>query len=55
MSLSQALQHFLKANMVTLRDPPANPDTSSPKYNLNAKYAYTMPKLTFGITKKTTL
>ena len=40
MSLSQALQHLLKANLVTLRDPPANPDTSSPKYNLNAKCAY---------------
>ena len=25
---------------MTLRDPPANPDTSSPKYNPNAKYAY---------------
>ena len=40
MSLSQAFQHLLKANLVTLRDPPANPDTSSPKYNLNTKCAY---------------
>ena len=40
MSLSQALQNFLKANLVTLRDPPANHDTSSPKYNPNAKCAY---------------
>ena len=40
MSLSQALQHLLKANLVTLHDPPANPDTSSPKYNLNTKCAY---------------
>ena len=40
MSLSQALQHLLKANLVTLCDPPANPDTSSPKYNLNTKCAY---------------
>ena len=40
MSLSQALQHLLKANLVTLHDPPANPDTSSPKYNPNAKCAY---------------
>ena len=40
MSLSQALQHLLKANLVTLRDPSANPDTSSPKYNLNTKCAY---------------
>ena len=39
-SLSQALQHLLKANLVTLRDPPANPDTTSPKYNLNTKCAY---------------
>ncbi|CAI8609664.1 unnamed protein product [Vicia faba] len=40
MSLSQALQHLLKANLVTLRDPPSNPNISSPKYNLNAKCAY---------------
>ena len=40
MSLYQALQHLLKANLVTLRDPPSNPDTSSPKYNPNAKCAY---------------
>ena len=40
MSLSQALQHLLKSNLVTLRDPSANPDTSSPKYNPNAKCAY---------------
>ena len=40
MSLSQALQHLLKANLVTFCNPPANPDTSSPKYNPNAKCAY---------------
>ena len=40
MSLSQALQHLLKVNLVTLRDPLANPDTSSPKYNPNAKCDY---------------
>ena len=40
MSLSQAFQHLLKANLVTLCDPPANPDTSSPKYNPNTKCAY---------------
>ena len=39
-SLSQALQHLLKDNLVTLRDPPTNLDTSSPKYNLNTKCAY---------------
>ena len=40
MQLSQALQHLLKANLVTLRDPPSNPNNSSPKYNPNAKCAY---------------
>ena len=39
MSLSQALQHLLKANLVALRDPPSNPNISSPKYNSNAKYS----------------
>ena len=40
MSLSQALQHLLKAQLITLRDPPQNPNTSSPKYNPNARCAY---------------
>ena len=40
MPLSQALQHLLKEDLVTLRNPPQNPNTSSPKYNPNAKYAY---------------
>ena len=40
MQLSQALQHLLKADLVTLRDPPSNPNTASPKYNPNAKCAY---------------
>ena len=40
MPLSQALQHFLKAELIILRDPPHNPDTSSPKYNHNAKCTY---------------
>ena len=40
MSLSQALQHLLKANWVTLCDPPSNPNVSSTKYNPNTKYAY---------------
>ena len=40
MSLSEALQHLLKANLVTLRNPPSNPDISSPKYNPNAKCVY---------------
>ena len=40
MPLSQALQHLLKAELITLRDPPQNPDTSSPYYNPNVKCAY---------------
>ena len=40
MSLSQALQHLLKTNLVTLCDPPSNPNISSPKYNPNAKCVY---------------
>ena len=35
MSIPQALQHLLKASLVTLHDPPSNPNTSSPKYNLD--------------------
>ena len=40
MSLSQALQHLLKANLVTLCNRPSNPYISSPNYNLNAKCVY---------------
>ena len=40
MYLPQALQHLLKAELISLRDPPQNPNTSSPKYNHNARYAY---------------
>ena len=40
MSLVQALQHMLKAGLVTLREPPQNPNTSSPRYNPNARCAY---------------
>src|ERR1051325_3957261 len=36
MPLSQALQHMLKAELITLRDPPQNVNTSSPRYNPNA-------------------
>ena len=39
MSLSQALQHPLKYNLVTLHDPSSNLNVSSPKYNPNAKCA----------------
>ena len=40
MPLSQALQHLLKAELITLRDPPQNPNTSSPRYNPNVRCAY---------------
>ena len=40
MPLSQALQHLLKVGLITLRDPSQNPNTSSPCYNPNVKYAY---------------
>src|ERR1051325_6179301 len=40
MPLSQALQHMLKAELITLRDPPQNVNTSSPRCNPNAKCAY---------------
>ena len=36
MPLSQALQHMLRMNLVTLIGPPPNPKTSSPNYNPNA-------------------
>ena len=39
-SLSQALQHLLRLNLITLRDPPKNQNTVSPKYNPNARCAY---------------
>ena len=38
--MSQALQQLLKAKLITLKDPPQNPNTSSPKYNPNLKCAY---------------
>ena len=40
MTLAQALQGMLKANLITLRDPPAKPNTTSPRYNPNARCAY---------------
>ena len=40
MPLSQALQHLIKAELISLWDPPQNPNTSSPKYNPNARCAY---------------
>ena len=40
MPLCHALQHLLKVKLITLHDPPSNPNTSSPKYNPNAKCAH---------------
>src|ERR1051325_11534207 len=37
MPLSEALQHMLKEELITLRDPPKNINTSPPRYNPNAK------------------
>ena len=40
MSLSQALQHLLRLNLVTFRDSPKNPNIASPRYNPDARCAY---------------
>src|SRR3954464_7843757 len=40
MSLAQALQHPLKIELITLRDPPKNANTSTHGYKLNARCAY---------------
>ncbi|XP_058757581.1 uncharacterized protein LOC131630853 [Vicia villosa] len=40
MPLSQALQHLLKANLITIRDPPKNVTPTSPNYDPNAKCVY---------------
>src|SRR3954469_11651817 len=40
MPISQALQHLLKANLITLKDPPKNANTSSPSYRPDATCAY---------------
>jgi hypothetical protein len=40
MTLAQALQSMLKVNLITLRGPPANVNTASPRYNPNARCAY---------------
>src|SRR3954464_7213738 len=37
---SQALQHLLKADLITLKDPPKNINTSSPSYRPDATCAY---------------
>ena len=40
MSLAQALQHMLKAGLITLKAPLQNPNTSAPSYHLNERCAY---------------
>ena len=40
MPLSQALQHMLRMNLVTLIGPHLNPKTSSRNYNPDARCAY---------------
>ena len=40
MLMLQDLQHMLKMNLVTLKDPPRNPNTSVPSYNPNARCVY---------------
>ena len=34
------MQHILKLNLVTLKDPPRNPNTSSPSYHPNERCVY---------------
>ena len=40
MSLAQALQCMLKVELITLKDPLRNPNTSSPSYHPNERCAY---------------
>ena len=40
MTLSQVLPHPLKSNLLTLKEDQKNPNTTSPRYNLNARCAY---------------
>src|SRR3954462_15835113 len=40
MPISQALQHLLKADLIALKDPPKNVNTSSPSYHPDATCAY---------------
>ena len=40
MTLSQILPQLLKTNLVTLRDPPKNPNKTPSRYNPNARCAY---------------
>ena len=40
MPLAQALQHMLKAKLITLKAPLQNPNTSAPTYHTNERCAY---------------
>ena len=40
MTLSQVLPHLLRSNLVTLKEAPKNPNTTSPYYHPNARCAY---------------
>ena len=40
MTLAQVLHHLLKLNLTNLKEAPENPNTSSPYYHSNEKYAY---------------
>ena len=40
MTLSQVLPHLLRSNLVTLKEAPKNPNTTSPHYHPNARCAY---------------
>ena len=40
MSLSQILPQLLKNNLVTLKEAPKNSNTTSPRYNPNARCAF---------------
>ena len=40
MTLSQILPQLLKTNLVTLKEAPKNPNTTSPHYHPNARCAY---------------
>ena len=39
-TLSQVLPHLLRSNLVTLKEAPKNPNTTSPHYHPNAHCAY---------------
>ena len=40
MTTSQVLSHLLRSNLVTLKEAPKNPNTTSPHYHPNARCAY---------------